>query len=603
MTILTSAVVLFLIVSNVCVSYAEDSQLGIHIINPDDRGSVDALHLVYQTEETVTCMVTKSTTNPDVTFGFRNPDIINSTDISTTTIKKFVDNMYYINVTISFNVTGAMNHEYLACKFDGHEWTAYIDMYFRPLLLVYGNGVMPSTKDNKLEMHCDSISVPDTRIEWLVDDVLLDQTNITYTEKQECEQVYNTNYESKSNKYACRSNVILYNLTKENIGSKVQCAYKYLEEYYSRYIGVTSLDLYYGPDEVVLENKIVSAANESTNGLIEMTCTTSAANPKPKLYWSEEDDHWPRLNMSQYPVSVTNTSYNGHIVTQTVQTPVNKYMNGKTYYCCSDTSYMTADVCGSTDIQVSWLTSMTSPTLDEYNVYIGAELTIPCLVDSNPVSLIEWYKSDSKLIDNNKTHTNFLAFNLTKARKSDSGTYRCSAKLYVNGNNDPSQTISKSVNVNVRDLPPLPQVHVTEYNNKNAPSVTIVTPLEPSDVPQTFYLQYKKDSSTWWMEIDQSFRDSLPGQSETYSFDISKLGLSPGKYHLRIKSMSLEGLITYTDEQRFHVTSDEDDMVSKSSRTSAIIISVFVTAGVFLALIVVGVCLMKRRTCSTSTAP
>ncbi|KAL4224160.1 Transmembrane and immunoglobulin [Mactra antiquata] len=594
----SSSVICLLVVASLNVCCAQNVE--VRIVNPDDSSS--GLHLVYETTETVVCVITNASSDPDVTFGFQDPQINDGLNLVPIKNVESVDNKYNVNVSITFVTTGTMNSKKLVCSFGGQEWTDNIDMYFPPLLTIHSRPSIASTSDPKFPTDCESISVPETTIEWFLDGVRLTQSGIKYTENQACKHTYNTNFESNSYKYVCRSNMTLLNLTKDIIGSKLECAYNYLGKITKNTV-VDSMDFFYPPTEIAVENKPIKIADDTSDGLVEMTCTTSAANPIPKLEWYEDIVMKKRLNMSQYPVVVTKTpKYNGNLVTQTVQLSVNKGMNGKTIHCCYYMSYLTTSgECATTDIQVSWLKSIIYPAVNEYKVYVGAGLMIPCYVDSNPVSLIEWYKNNSKLSDNSANKTNLFGLDLTNIQKSDSGSYTCTAKLHIDDVSDPLHTISKSVNVIVIDVPPLPMVHVIESYNEKFPNIIIDTPQESSQVPQTFYVQYKKHSSSTWLEFSKPFRDSLPGQRPiSHVFESSDMALQPGQYKLRVKSLTGDGMVAYTDEKSFQVKADEVEMVSKSSRTTAILLSVFITAAVFIVVIVIGVCLVKRGACSRS---
>ncbi|KAL4223252.1 hypothetical protein ACF0H5_016724 [Mactra antiquata] len=152
--------------------------------------------------------------------------------------------------------------------------------------------------------------------------------------------------------------------------------------------------------------------------------------------------------------------------------------------------------------------------------------------------------------------------------------------------------------MSISDEPPLPMVHVIDSSHDNFPGIIIATPQQASQVPQTFYLQYKKHSTTTWLEFSQPFSDTLPGQKPlTHVFKTSEMELQPGQYKLRVKSLALNGMVTFTIERSFQVKGDKEEKVTKSSRTNAVLISMFVTIGVLTILTVVGACMVERGVC------
>ncbi|KAL4229547.1 hypothetical protein ACF0H5_012586 [Mactra antiquata] len=391
-------------------------------------------------------------------------------------------------------------------------------------------------------------------------------------------------------------------LMKEDNGITITCIYTFEGENTTAE-DVYTIDVPFSPIEIVITGDPNANVGLSGEADVELLCRTNAGNPKPTLRWYKGTKDGELLNTTMFDVTETDDLYNGVKVSQHVLIKVDRSMDKTLITCCTAAN----ELCDSVELSVSYPPEILAPQLSQYRVYVYNDISIPCIVDSNPDSILVWYKqngTDTNMIKNNTDSTgNTFNLEIVRASKNDSGIYECEAWLESLGQHT---AVNRTTSLEVLDLPSFPRVSV--YMEDNAPRVQIVTNYWAPEIPRKFYLQFRKSSGIW-LEIAKPYHDTQPGQANLiYNINFKDIDLqSNTNYEVRVKSVDEYGLTSFSTVQSFTSSSIseeevDENTVSRTQYRNAILISVFVTAGIFLVIILIIVCLVKNGKCQSSSS-
>ncbi|XP_060553809.1 uncharacterized protein LOC132714906 isoform X2 [Ruditapes philippinarum] len=565
----------------------------VSFLNVDKEDVTNTERLVGEIDKnmTVTCQANGGNPAPDVTIVF-DDDATNAPAIGPVTIIKEMkeENTYQVNASVTFNANGSVDYKYIICSAsypdkNSTDGTILIYLLRPPLMRALTISKFPSLTSNQMKLSCDTTSRPETQLKWLIDDKNITESGLNIEEdKPECIE------DSATHIFTCMSNITINDIKKEDNGKSIYCESNYRDDVTKT--SPAKISLPYRATNIVISGNTSGVVNSVGKVTLTLTCATDAANPAEKLNWyigSEKTE----IN-STYPVVEVDEMYDGKNVSQDIDIVADRTMNKQEVSCCAD-----PDLCTMVTLDIQYPPILLAPQLSHYRAYTTDNISIPCIADSSPVAYIAWFRMEGQesvhISNNTDDPSNIFYLQVVNISSTDATTYECKAWSQLQ---DISKAVTKLTTLTVYEKPAEPIMETTFDADKFY--IEIKTGTDAPDIPRKFYIQYKKVDEEAWREVDTAYDDTLPGQeSTTYSYGFKKSNLDPDcEYEVRIKSVDDYGLISYTAKSSFRtdkeVVTSEEEMVSMTKYRNAILISVFATAGVFLIILTIFVCAVKR---------
>ncbi|XP_045208286.2 uncharacterized protein LOC123560091 [Mercenaria mercenaria] len=571
----------------------------VTFLNVDVEEGTDTERIIGEIDKqmTVTCQVNGGNPAPNVTLAY-DDDVTAPPEMSPPLVSemKTEENTYSVNATVTFIANGSVDYKHIACSAsyqDKNSTDKKVLIYLirppkRRALTVMK---YPTLLSDLMEAFCDTISRPETKIDWVIDG-----NNPKESELDVVEDYQGCAYDTADYIFTCKSFISIDNITKEDNGKEISCEFIFTGET-SNSTAVT-INLPFRATSVTIIGSNTGVVDSGGSVTLTLTCATDAANPPESLRWYIGTEK--REVISTYPTVEVDEMYNGKNVSQKIDIVANRTMDDEQVSCCAYDN-----LCTDILLEIQYPPELLAPQLSEYRAYAGDNISIPCIADSSPAAHIAWYRMEGltsiHISNNTDDPSNVFFLQIVNISDMDATSYICKAWSQPQ---DVSKAVSKSTKLTVFDQPAEPVVETTADAEKYY--IEIKTSASAPDVPRKFFIQYRKIGEISWREVDTGYDDTLPGQqSTTHRYGFKKSDLDPdSEYEFRVKSVDDYGLVSYSTKSFIRteeeVVSQEDDMVSMKKYRNAIIISVFATAAVFLVILVVITCALKNGKCASS---
>lgn len=549
---------------------------------------------------TVTCQVSGGRPQPTFTFSFKD-NMQNAPNLTEPNItSELTENKTYtVNASVTFIANASLHLQQITCSAanGGNATEKSVTVYVLNPPLFRESSVKHEGKvGSSVTVACFANSRPETSFKWLINaetaqtggNIAIDNTCLL---------------NDSTMLYKCEENITVSNLQKTDTGKNISCEYIFDGEVYGA-SDPHRVSVRFEPTKATITGEPYGLLGTDSN--FSLTCSSDASNPVSKLRWSvaPDDSFMNHVYINSTHDLVINDSlpYDGSSVSQVIDIPINRSMQGQYVFCCV---YTELDVCDKVQIDLDYPPVLLAPQLTEYRVYAGENVSVPCIADSKPISVISWYRGDTNSVDlvsnNTANPSNIFYLQMTNV-KNDSKMYTCKAWLASQGS---GTAVVKSIEITVVARPPEPSLNILVYGSM--PYVGFSTSDTAPDIPRKFFLQYRKaDVGAYWVEIQEGYEDTLPGMApNNYRHDFQDGELSPDtKYEIRLKSVDALGLTAHytTNSFRTMPQAAQEDTVSYTKYRNAILISVFATAALFIIIIIGIVCLVKHGKCISSSA-
>ncbi|XP_052804621.1 uncharacterized protein LOC128234424 [Mya arenaria] len=573
---------------------------------------------MYKENYTATCIVHAGFPVPDVYFLFplmddKGDNVTNNSEI-TKTVSLTQENTVIVNTSITYNIKSIVGYNRITCVANYTDanvtvsYTAYITVQFPPLVRSLGNNNPVVGKPGIF--NCVTQSYPGSTLRWVWGDTDINQSGYNISiNGTSCQQEILDNYQEQ---FVCVSVLYIYDLEK-GARKNLTCEAQYQGQSHNQ---STLVEALFPPTYVSIDDPPPVKIGRNGTGTVTLTCAVDEAKPTSDFRWYRDRVYYMKefiLN-STYPVEEYPGNYSAMKVTQEIDVNVTRAMNGTMIFCCArqvHTPFMQTP-CDNVTLEVQYPPMFLAPTENQFYFAVGQPATVQCAVDSHPGSNLQWRMVKAGAVYENVTDIvqgNYNQLNISTVSVNSSGMYACFAWAQ---DEDINEAINQTIRVDITEQTFNPVISVSENANGHAVVTFTVAQTEPPTF-RHFYIMYRGMSTNVWVQIDQPIASFMDGtEPSVYTYTMPNYLLTDGtNYEFAIKSVNSRGLEIISRAEATNgnwffrdkdASKNKADTVSTEEYRNAIIISVFVTAGCFLIIIIILVCAVKRGLCEGSSS-
>ncbi|XP_052253987.1 immunoglobulin superfamily member 10-like isoform X2 [Dreissena polymorpha] len=549
---------------------------------------------------TATCVISGGYPEPEVYFlvpssSASGESVLRDYSNKTTTVKTSIrtqDNTFIVNASITYTISDYRNYGNLTCVANFSD----VNIFKRKIVLVdilvppqnatvttIQGAVYPSTP---AIFRCAVMSVPATNISWQLEGADFNTSGYNYSVKPTC---------TVDREITCESNLIIHDVKREDLKT-VTCVLTYQQMTVNR---SEQLSTKFSPTNVTVSKMPLYVDIRVTPQKVTLNCSVDESRPTAKIVWKRISASRTTMLTSSYITQESDGRYNASVTLSKIDVDIDRTMDGNMIVCCAQVVGLT-DVCDSTNITVHYSPQIVLPLTDVVYAYRGDNVSLTCIVDANPEPLIKWENSTEPRPQVEKeTSTSGYKLVLHLTAPSDGDKYTCLA-----------EAASRQVTIRLIEKPLTPKPIIEQYSYSNVTIYISASAPQPR-MPRTFYVMYALSNGDW-MQFDKPIPDTRQGWLDwvdykiPYTLPLGSLANNT-EYRFTVKSVDSYGLVSMSETVYFTTEevrgpNDFDSYVSKDTYNKAIIISVFVTAGVFLIIIIAIVCAMRSGKCGGSSS-
>ncbi|XP_052253989.1 immunoglobulin superfamily member 10-like [Dreissena polymorpha] len=539
---------------------------------------------------TATCVISGGYPEPKVyflvpSFSASGESVLRDNSNKTTTVKTSIrtqDNTFIVNASITFSISDYRNYGNLTCVANfsdaniSKRKTVFVDILVPPqevTMTTENEAVYPSTP---AVFRCAVMSVPATNISWQLEGADINTSGYNYSIKSKC---------SVDREITCESNLTIHDVKREDLKT-VTCIFKYQQMTVQR---SESLRTKFSPTNVTVTKLTLPVDIRFTPQKVTLNCSVDESRPTAQIVWKRISISRTTILNSTYITQAIDGRYNASVTLSKIDVDIDRTMDGGMIHCCAQVVGM-ADVCDSTNLTIYYAPLIVQPLTDVVYAYRGDNVSLTCIVDANPEPLIKWENSTEPRPQVEKeTSTSGYKHVLPLTAPSDGDNYTC-LTWPDNPETSSDQGASRQVTIRLIEKPLTPKPIIEQSSNSNVTIYISASAPQPR-MPRTFYVMFALSNGDW-MQFDKPIPDIREGESATvrsYTLPLGSLANNT-EYRFAVKSVDSYELVSMSETVYFTTAessgpSCSDTYVSKDTYDIAILISVFVTAGVFLIII------------------